>query len=104
MITIKTSVLWSAAFTESFKKLMRYPEFGASAKLDLVRTRKRFIEIMNDVMEAAKLNDGSEVAASDLMESEVTIEAGKFVLTDSLAEYLTADDIFNLEPLLEEEP
>lgn len=93
MITIKNFLLWSPAFTESFKHMMKCEGLEPKDKLSLVRLRKSMITTMEEIVEA---ND------NELMKEETGYDIEKFKLTDSLAAHLTAEDIFNLEPLLEE--
>ena len=96
---IKYGSLASPSFITSFKRLMSVSEIGIKDKMQLVAMRKEFEGTLSILREA--IENKEQNAINDFMEATGTYLFGRIKLTDDIGKHLSADDIFNLEPLLE---
>lgn len=99
MIEIQNALLYGD-FPRSFKRLMQYGKFDASTKFQLVKLRKALQVVSEDMKEA--LSGSDKETAKGLFEMTTSYEFDKIDITNELADHLSADDLFNLEPLLKE--
>lgn len=98
MIEVKNSTLFDPAFTKSFKELMAFSGFTPEQKISLVKMRKDFVSTLEKVK-----SESSKAGFKEMFTSLTSYHFKKIPLTNDLSNYLTAEDMFNLESILEEE-
>lgn len=95
-VSIKNAGLFGA-FAKSFNNLAQVKTISASTKFDIVKLRKRMIETAEIIKEAKPNQEEFE----QLMSESHTYEFNK-IDPKLIVNSLSADDLFNLEPLLKE--
>lgn len=95
------SVLVSNDFISSFKRLMDLTDLSAKEKFALVKMRKSFYDVIMDLRESLKGKSGKE--AEELLQTEHDFEHGMITLTESQIAQLSANDLFNLQPIIKED-
>jgi len=98
MIIIPNGLLYNQKFVASFAKLMEYREFTPSLKMKLVKLKRQMIQVVKDMQEFR----GDHEAMRSVLEEGTEYNFNKISLNDALSNHLAAEDIFNLESLLEE--
>lgn len=97
---LKNSRIFDRKFNESFINLSKIKNLDATTKFNLVKLRRDIVSVIEIIKES--MTDLNYEQKSELMRQE---NEYKFDTIDpkKVIEQLTADDLFNLEPLLTKE-
>ena len=98
---IKNKIIVSGGFIESFKRLGAITGLSASDKLKIVGLRKELTEAVLELQEVAK--DSDKESLEELLEQSREFKSDKLELSEVMLNALSADDIFNLDPIIKGE-
>ena len=99
IVSIKNGHLFGP-FTNSFGNLTKVKTLPAADKFELVKLRKKMIEVAENIKEAID-DTADKEQARDLLDASSDYEFNRIdpkLVVDSLS----ADDLFHLEPLFKE--
>lgn len=98
---IKNKLIINSGFIESFKRMGSITGLPASDKMKIVGLRKELTEALLELQEVAK--DCDTATLDTLLDQTREFKSDKIDVSDALVNGLSADDIFNLEPILQGE-
>jgi len=100
---IRNSDIMSPLFWKSFNKLMTIEKMEVEDKMNLVRLKRYMadeIEVIKDTCKGMEINSPDLLA---VMSGEQVFDVSIKLKAEDLAEHVTAEDLFQLEPILTEE-
>ena len=98
-VLLPNANLFVDGFTKSFTELSKIKQLPAATKYDIVKLRKEMIDVHNTLKET--LDGMDKDGFKELMKIETEYDFKK-IDNKLVVNSLSAEDLFNLEPLLKE--